>query len=99
LHRFRFSGKITTATGFVFLDGLFSVAGACRRICQLAVIWRFGARSKTAGIIVLFAVRKPIIESGHHVVLNPRAPQAAAEAAAYEAVYAYCGRSCSMWQR
>jgi hypothetical protein len=24
--------------GFVFLDGLFSTAGACRRICQLAVI-------------------------------------------------------------
>jgi hypothetical protein len=38
---------------------------------------------------VLFAVRKPIIESGHHVALNPRAPEAAAEAAVYEAVYAY----------
>jgi len=30
---------------------------------------------------VLFAVRKPIIESGHHVALNPRAPETAAEAA------------------
>jgi hypothetical protein len=35
---------------------------------------------------VLLAVRKPIIESGHHVALNPRAPEAAAEAAVYEAV-------------
>jgi hypothetical protein len=25
------------------------------------------------------AVRKPIIESGHHVALNPRVPEAAAE--------------------
>jgi hypothetical protein len=41
--------------------------------------------AQTAGIIVLFAVRKPIIESGHHVALNPRAPEAAAEAAVYEA--------------
>jgi hypothetical protein len=40
-------------------------------------------------------VRKPIIESGHQVALNARAPEAAAEAAVYEAVYAYCGRSCS----
>jgi hypothetical protein len=31
------TGPPSTA-GFVFLDGLFSVAGACRRICQLAVI-------------------------------------------------------------
>jgi hypothetical protein len=54
LHRFSFSGKIAIAdqrtfpalpdtgplstAGFVFLDGLFSTAGACRRICQLAVI-------------------------------------------------------------
>jgi hypothetical protein len=28
----------------------------------------------------------------HHVALNPRAPEAAAEAAAYEAVYAYPNR-------
>jgi hypothetical protein len=26
-----------------------------------------------------FAVRKPIIELGHHVALNPRAPEAAAK--------------------
>jgi hypothetical protein len=44
-------------------------------------------------IIVLLAVRKPIIESGHHVALNSRAPE---EAAVYEAVYAYPRRSVSM---
>jgi hypothetical protein len=38
---------------------------------------------------VLWAVRKPIIESGHHVALNPSAPEAAAEAAVHEAIYAY----------
>ena len=41
---------------------------------------------KTAGIIVLWGARKPIIESGRHVALNPRAPEAI-EAAVYEAVY------------
>jgi hypothetical protein len=33
-----------------------------------------------------------MIESGHHVALNPRGPEAAAEAALYEAVYAYPNR-------
>jgi hypothetical protein len=57
--------------------GYFSVAGACRRNYQSVVICADSSSRKTPVLLCFWLFESPIIESGHHVALNPRAPEAA----------------------
>jgi hypothetical protein len=85
------TGPPSTA-GFVFLDGLF-LRG--RRVPANLPVGRdltIRRKIENGRYYCAFGRSKAHHESGHHVALNPRAPKAAAEAAVYEAVYAYPNR-------
>jgi hypothetical protein len=54
--------------------GYFSTAGAVPANLPVGRDLTIRRKIENAGIIVLLAVRKPMIESGNHVALNPRTP-------------------------
>ena len=76
----------------MFLDGLFSTAGAVPANLPVGRDLTIRRKIENGRYYCAFGRSKAIIESGHHVALNPRAPEAAAEAAVYEAVYTYPNR-------
>jgi hypothetical protein len=76
------TGPPSTA-GFVFLDGLFLRGRHMPANLPVGRDLTIRRKIENGRYYCAFAVRKPMIEAGHHVELNPRGPEAARRGAVY----------------